>query len=84
MNLIEKTRHVANDPVRRLLEEVLEEFPSCPIPEPARLGRTGRAWRDQVIAYFTTGVSNGGTKAANRLFGVAHAPGVGRGRLGAM
>ena len=51
---------------RRLAEKVIEAFPSCPIPEIARLGRTLRAWRDQVLAYFTTdGVSNGGTEAIN-------------------
>jgi N-methylhydantoinase A/oxoprolinase/acetone carboxylase beta subunit len=32
----------------------------------ARLGRTLRAWRAQVLAYFdTSGVSNGGTEAIN-------------------
>jgi len=51
---------------RRLAEKVIEAFPSCPIPEIARLGRTLRAWRDQVLAYFTTdGVNNGGTEAIN-------------------
>jgi len=36
------------------------------IPELARLGRTLRQWRTQVLAYFTTGgVSNGGTEAVN-------------------
>ncbi len=51
---------------RRLAEKVIEAFPSCPIPEIARLGRTLRAWREQVLAYFATGgVSNGGTEAIN-------------------
>jgi transposase len=45
---------------------VLESFPSCPIPEIACLGRTLRAWRDQFLAYFTSGrASNGGTEAIN-------------------
>jgi transposase len=47
-------------------EKVLEVFHTCPIPEVARLGRTLRSWREQVLAYFTTGgVSNGGTEAIN-------------------
>ena len=42
--------------------------PTCPIPEVARLGRTLRAWRSQVLAYFDTdGLSNGGTEAINML-----------------
>ncbi len=41
---------------------------SCPIGEVARLGRTLRSWRAQVLAYFDTGgVSNGGTEAINLL-----------------
>ena len=33
-----------------------------------RLGRTLRAWRQQVLAYFDTdGVSNGGTEAINLI-----------------
>jgi transposase len=47
---------------------VLDSSPSCPIPEVARLGRTLRAWRARVLAYFaTSGVSNGGTEAINLL-----------------
>jgi transposase len=34
---------------------VVESFPSCPIPEISRLGRTLRAWKEQFLAYFTTG-----------------------------
>jgi len=53
---------------RTIAEAVLDSFPSCPIPEVARLGRTLRAWRAQALAYFTTsGVSNGGTEAVNLL-----------------
>jgi transposase len=54
---------------RRLAEQVIATFPSsCPIPEVARLGRTLRAWRPQILAYFTTtGVSNGGTGAVNLI-----------------
>ncbi len=47
---------------------ILESFHSCPIPEIARLGRTLRAWRQQFLAYFTTGrASNGGTEAINGI-----------------
>ena len=47
---------------------MIDSFHSCPIPEVARLGRTLRAWRAQVLAYFDTdGVSNGGTEAINLI-----------------
>ena len=47
---------------------VLDSFPSCPIPEIARLGRTLQAWREQFLAYFTTGrANNGGTEAINGI-----------------
>ncbi|MGH8839021.1 MAG: ISL3 family transposase [Jiangellaceae bacterium] len=53
---------------RRRAEQVIASLPTCPIPEVARLGRTLRAWRQQVLAYFDTGgVSNGGTEAINLL-----------------
>jgi transposase len=53
---------------RQIAERIIASFPSCPIPEVARLGRTLRAWRQQVLAYFdTSGVSNGGTEAVNLL-----------------
>ena len=53
---------------RQIAEKVIANFPSCPIPEVARLGRTLRAWKQQVLAYFdTAGVSNGGTEAINLL-----------------
>ena len=53
---------------RRTAEKVIAGFPSCPIPEVARLGRTLKAWRQQVLAYFdTSGVSNGGTEAINLI-----------------
>ncbi len=47
---------------------MLNSFHTCPIPEVARLGRTLRAWRAQILAYFDTdGLSNGGTEAINML-----------------
>jgi len=53
---------------RALAEKVIAGFPSCPVPEVARLGRTLRSWRPQVLAYFdTAGLSNGGTEAINGL-----------------
>src|SRR5215210_3731702 len=53
---------------REIAIKVLDSFHSCPIPEVARLGRTLRAWRPQVLAYFdTSGVSNGGTEAINLI-----------------
>jgi len=53
---------------KQLAEQIIATFPSCPIPEVARLGRTLRAWRTQVLAYFhTAGVSNGGTEAINLI-----------------
>ncbi|QTX06227.1 ISL3 family transposase [Agromyces archimandritae] len=53
---------------RRIAEQVLESFHTCPIPEIARLGRTLRRWRDAFLAYFTTGrSSNGGTEAVNGI-----------------
>ncbi len=55
-------------PGRRIAEKIIATFASCPIPEVARLGRTLRQWRAQVLAYFdTSGVSNGGTEAINLL-----------------
>jgi len=53
---------------RRIAQKIIDTWHSCPIPEVARLGRTLRAWRQQVLAYFSTnGVSNGGTEAVNLL-----------------
>jgi transposase len=53
---------------RKIAEKILAAFPSCPIPEIARLGRTLRQWRPAFLAYFTTGrASNGGTEAINGL-----------------
>ena len=53
---------------RRLAEQIVASFPGCPIPEIARLGRTLKQWRTQLLAYFDTGgASNGGTEAINGL-----------------
>ena len=53
---------------RAVAEQVIASFPSCPIPEVARLGRTLRMWREPVLARFDTHrISNGGTEAVNLL-----------------
>lgn len=53
---------------KALAAEIIATLHTCPIPEVARLGRTLRAWRQQVLAYFDTdGVSNGGTEAINLI-----------------
>jgi transposase len=60
--------HAAPAKGREIAARVLDSFHTCPIPEVARLGRTLRAWRAQVLAYFdTSGVSNGGTEAINLI-----------------
>jgi transposase len=60
--------HATAEHGRKICQKVLDSFPSCPIPEVARLGRTLKAWRAQVLAYFDTqGVSNGGTEAINLI-----------------
>ncbi|NCT91865.1 transposase, partial [Cellulomonas sp. APG4] len=52
----------------KIAEDLIATLHACPIPEVARLGRTLRAWRTQVLAYFDTdGVSNGGTEAINLI-----------------
>ncbi len=53
---------------RRIAEQVIASFPTCPVPEVARLGRTLRAWKTHVLARFNTDrISNGGTEAVNLL-----------------
>lgn len=53
---------------RRIAVQTPSSFPSCPIPEIVRLGRTLKRWRDVFLAYFTTDRSNnGGTGAVNEL-----------------
>jgi transposase len=53
---------------RRIAEKILASFPTCPIPEIKRLGKTLKQWRESFLAYFDTGrASNGGTEAINGL-----------------
>lgn len=53
---------------RRIAIEVLDSFHTCPVAEIARLGRTLRSWRQQLLAYFSTArANNGGTEAINGI-----------------
>ena len=53
---------------RRLAEQIIDGFPSCPIPEIARLGRSLKQWKSAFLAYFDTDrTSNGGSEAINGL-----------------
>jgi transposase len=49
--------HTTTTEGRRIAEKVIAGFPSCPIPEVARLGRTLKAWRQQLLAYSTPAAS---------------------------
>ncbi|CAH0124982.1 hypothetical protein SRABI83_00041 [Arthrobacter sp. Bi83] len=45
---------------------MISSFPTCPIPEVARLGRTLKQWKTAILAYLdTNGASNGPTEAVN-------------------
>ncbi|MDT0196270.1 transposase, partial [Arthrobacter sp. AB6] len=58
--------HARPERGRELVNEVIASFPSCPIPEMARLGRTLKQWKTAILAYFeTNGASNGPTEAIN-------------------
>jgi transposase len=51
---------------------VIASFPSCPIPEVARLGRTLKQWKTAILACFDThGASNGPTGAINGVIETA-------------
>jgi transposase len=53
---------------RKIAEKVLASFPTCPIPEIRRLGKTLKQWREAFLAYFDTRrANNGGTEAINGL-----------------
>lgn len=63
-----RSMYQATDPAdgRRIAEHVIASFPTCPIPEVARLGRTLKQWKPHVLARFDTHrISNGGTEAIN-------------------
>ncbi|WP_277619389.1 transposase [Kocuria rosea] len=58
--------HVRPERGRRLVAEIVNTFPSCPILEIVCLGRALRRWRSAILAYFdTTGASNGTMEAIN-------------------
>jgi transposase len=65
----QKLRHIYHtkpERGRELVNEVIASFPSCPIPEVSRLGRTLKQWKRAILAYFDTfGASNGPTEAIN-------------------
>ena len=51
---------------KKIAENIVGTFTSCPIGEIARLGRTLRQWKHTYLGYFTTERSNnGGTEAIN-------------------
>jgi transposase len=53
---------------RARAEQAIQTALDCPVGEVARLGRTLHAWRDELLAYFTTGgASNGPVEALNLL-----------------
>jgi transposase len=58
--------HARPEKGRELVNEVITSFPTCPIPEVARLGRTLKQWKTAILNYFNTnGASNGPTEAIN-------------------
>jgi len=58
--------HARPEHGRALVAEVIGSFPTCPIPEVARLGRKLKQWKAAILAYFDTqGASNGPTEAIN-------------------
>lgn len=58
--------HARPERGRELVTEVISSFPTCPIPEVARLGRTLKQWKAAILAYSDTqGASHGPTEAIN-------------------
>lgn len=58
--------HAATPAQGREATKLLDTLHTCPSKEIARLGRSLRQWRAEILAYFATGgVSNGGTEAIN-------------------
>jgi transposase len=65
-----RSMYQATDPTkgRAIAEHLIATFPTCPIPEVARLGRTLRQWRTHVLTRFEVDrISNGGTEAINLI-----------------
>ena len=44
----------------RIARQIVDTFPTCPIPEIARLGKTLKQWRREYLGYFTTNRSSNG------------------------
>ncbi|MET3722084.1 transposase [Arthrobacter sp. UYEF21] len=60
---IRNVYHARPERGRELVTEVIDSFPTCPIPEVARLGRTLKQWKSAILAYFdTNGAANGPTE----------------------
>ncbi|MEQ4518740.1 transposase [Pseudarthrobacter sp. B907] len=58
--------HARPEQGRATVSEVIASFPSWPIPEVARLGRTLKQWKTAILVYCdTNGASNGPTEAHN-------------------
>ena len=57
---------------RRLATKIIDSFPSCPIPEIARLGRTLKRWRAAFLAYFDTGGSSNGDRRGRTVLLSSH------------
>ena len=65
-----RSAYAASKPAdgKQVAEKIVTSFPSCPIREIARLGKTLRQWKEQYLGYFTTGgANNGGTEAINGI-----------------
>lgn len=61
-------RQTALPDARRRLHDVLTRCVFSDVPELLRLARTLDAWKEKLLAYFTTGgISNGPTEAINLL-----------------
>ncbi|GGI02794.1 ISL3 family transposase [Arthrobacter liuii] len=59
--------HARPERGRDLVNEVIASFPTCPIPEVARLGRTLKQWKSAILAYFDTdGASDGAHRSDQR------------------
>lgn len=55
------------DTGRQRADALITHALACPVPQIQRLGRTLRAWRSELLAYFSTDGSNGPTEAVNLL-----------------
>jgi transposase len=63
LHALYRTRGI--DRATRAFEHLLERCDASDLPELATLARTLRRWRDEVLAYFNTGITNGITEGFN-------------------